>query len=291
MPSAAVAAYPCAAGRQPIAAKRRRPQPREVTASAGRGRPWCGFCCRKRDSNISAMSPGDASVLIVGAGPVGMVLALELARLRVPSLLVDTEAATRAYPKGNTHNARTMEYYRTLGVAGQVRAVGLPADHPTDVASFTRLNGHELARLPMPSTVGKLAAVREADDFAQVIEPVHRANQMYVEKVLSSACERSPLISVCRGWQAEEFTQHEGGVDLTVRPAGDGRREEDAGGADPTTGANGRPVTVRGAFLVGCDGGNSRIRKQLGIRYAGGGPLRTSPAQRIPTCFLISGAK
>jgi 2-polyprenyl-6-methoxyphenol hydroxylase-like FAD-dependent oxidoreductase len=204
-----------------------------------------------------------------------MVLALELARLRVPAVLVDTEAATRAYPKGNTHNARTMEHYRRLGLADQVRAVGLPADHPTDVAYFTRLNGHELARLPMPSTVRKLAAVREADDFAQVIEPVHRANQMYVEKVLASACERSPLISVCRGWQAEEFTQHEGGVDLTVRPAGGGR-EEDAGGADSATGTNGRPVTVRGAFLVGCDGGNSRIRKQLGIRYAGEGPLGTS---------------
>src|ERR1700744_1395063 len=245
MPSAAVAAYPCAAGRQPIAAKRRRPQPREVTASAGRGRPWCGFCCRKRDSNIGAMSPGDASVLIVGAGPVGMMLALELARLRVPTLLVDAEAATRAYPKGNTHNARTMEHYRRLGLAGQVRAVGLPAGHPTDVAYFTRLNGYELARLPMPSTAGKLATVREADDFAQVIEPIHRANQMYVEKVLADACERSPLISVCRGWQAEEFTQHEGGVDLTVVAAGGGRREEGAGRAGPATGTDGSAVTVR----------------------------------------------
>jgi 2-polyprenyl-6-methoxyphenol hydroxylase-like FAD-dependent oxidoreductase len=222
------------------------------------------------------MFPGDASVLIVGAGPVGMVLALELARLRVPTMLVDTEAATRAYPKGNTHNARTMEHYRRLGLAGQVRAVGLPADHPTDVAYFTRLSGHELARLPMPSTAGKLAAAREADDFAQIIEPIHRANQMYVEKVLADACERSPLISVCRGWRAEEFTQHEGGVNLTVRPAGGGRWEEDAGGTDPVMGTDGRPVTVRGAFLVGCDGGRSRIRQGLGIRYAGEGPLGTS---------------
>jgi 2-polyprenyl-6-methoxyphenol hydroxylase-like FAD-dependent oxidoreductase len=222
------------------------------------------------------MFPGDASVLIVGAGPVGMVLALELARLRVPALLVDSETATRAYPKGNTHNARTMEHYRRLGLADQVRAVGLPAGHPTDVAYFTRLSGHELARLPMPSTAGKLAAVRGADDFGQVIEPIHRANQMYVEKVLADACERSPLISVCRGWRAEEFTQHEGGVNLTVRPADGGRWKEDAGGTDPAMGTDGQPVTVRGAFLVGCDGGRSRIRQGLGIRYAGEGPLGTS---------------
>ena len=215
-------------------------------------------------------------MLIVGAGPVGMVLALELARLGVPALLVDAEATSRAYPKGNTHNARTMEHYRRLGLAGQVRAVGLPADHPTDVAYFTRLSGHELARLPMPSTAGKLGAVREADDFAQVIEPIHRANQMYVERVLADACEWSPLISVCRGWRAEEFTQHEGGVNLTVWPVGGGRLEGDAGGTGPAMGTDGRPVTVRGAFLVGCDGGSSRIRRQLGIRYAGEGPLGTS---------------
>ena len=215
-------------------------------------------------------------MLIVGAGPVGMVLALELARLGVPALLVDAEATSRAYPKGNTHNARTMEHYRRLGLAGQVRAVGLPADHPTDVAYFTRLSGHELARLPMPSTAGKLGAVREADDFAQVIEPIHRANQMYVERVLADACEWSPLISVCRGWRAEEFTQHEGGVNLTVWPVGGGRMEGDAGGTGPAMGTDGRPVTVRGAFLVGCDGGSSRIRRQLGIRYAGEGPLGTS---------------
>src|ERR1700753_1618064 len=103
------------------------------------------------------MFPGDAPVLIVVAGPVGMMLALELARLRVPALLVDAEAATRAYPKGNTHNARTREHYRRLGLAGQVRAVGLPAGHPTDVAYFTRLSGHELARLPLPSPGGTRA--------------------------------------------------------------------------------------------------------------------------------------
>lgn len=222
------------------------------------------------------MSPGDAPVLIVGAGPVGMVLALELARLRVPALLVEAETATRAYPKGNTHNARTMEHYRRLGLADQVRAVGLPADHPTDVAYFTRLSGHELARLPMPSTDTKLAAVREADDFAQVIEPIHRANQMYVEKVLADACEKSPLISVWRGWRAAELTQHEGGVDLTVLPVGGPGWEEDAEGGDPAPGTDGRPVTVRGAFVVGCDGGSSIIRRQLGIRYAGEGPLGTS---------------
>jgi hypothetical protein len=91
--------------------------------------------------------------------------------------------------------------------------------------------------------------------------------------VLAGACEGSRFISVRRGWRAEGFIQDESRVYLTVRPAGGGRREE---GADHATRTDGRPVTVRGAFLVGCDGGSSTVRRQLGIRYAGEGPLGTS---------------
>lgn len=71
-------------------------------------------------------------VIIVGGGPVGMVLAMSLAAFEVPSLLVNTESSSRWFPKGSTHNARTMEHYRRLGVARKVRKLGLPEDHPVD---------------------------------------------------------------------------------------------------------------------------------------------------------------
>jgi hypothetical protein len=80
-------------------------------------------------------------VAIVGGGPVGMVLAIGLARFGVRSMLVNTEPSTRWFPKGSTHNARTMEHYRRLGLARGIRTLGLPAEHATDVGFFTTLNG------------------------------------------------------------------------------------------------------------------------------------------------------
>ncbi|HXR86614.1 MAG TPA: FAD-dependent monooxygenase, partial [Stellaceae bacterium] len=90
-------------------------------------------------------------IAIIGGGPVGMVLALNLAAHGVRSILINTEPSSRWHPKGNTHNARTMEHYRRLGLAKMLRRVGLPPDHPTDVAYFTTLNGWELVRHPLPS--------------------------------------------------------------------------------------------------------------------------------------------
>ena len=65
-------------------------------------------------------------VVIVGGGPVGMVLALNIAALGVRSTIVNRETGPRWHPKGSTQNARTMEHYRRLGIVGKIRAVGLP---------------------------------------------------------------------------------------------------------------------------------------------------------------------
>lgn len=73
----------------------------------------------------------DVPVIIVGGGPVGMVLAMSLAAFEVPSVLVNTESSSRWFPKGSTHNARTMEHYRRLGIAREIRKLGLPQDPPT----------------------------------------------------------------------------------------------------------------------------------------------------------------
>src|ERR1700679_882049 len=105
------------------------------------------------------MSESDrVPVAIIGGGPVGMMLAMSLDALGVRSVIVNTEPRTRWHPKGGTQSARTMEHYRRLGLARQLRQLGMPQDHPTDVAYFTRLNGWELARLPMPSAAEKMRA-------------------------------------------------------------------------------------------------------------------------------------
>ena len=96
-------------------------------------------------------------VLIVGGGPVGMNLALNLAYWNTPCLLVNDQPATANHPQGNSHNARTMEHYRRLGLAEEIRAVGLPPDHCGDAICVTRINGHEMGRIVLEMQDARLS--------------------------------------------------------------------------------------------------------------------------------------
>ena len=191
-------------------------------------------------------------VAIVGGGPVGLVLALLLDKHGVRSVLFNTEETTRWHPKGSSQGARTMEHFRRLGIANKVRALGLPADHPTDVIYFTRFGGWELARLPMPSAAEKLETIAAAPKTDQVLEPLHRANQMYVEKYLLEHVRTRANITVRFGWRVENFIDDGDGVTLHAINERDGKHE-----------------TWRSAYLAGCDGGQGMVRRELGIRYAG----------------------
>lgn len=135
-------------------------------------------------------------VAIVGGGPVGLVLlALFLDRYSVRSVLFNSEEGQRAHPKGSSQNARTLEHFRRLGISEAVRRLGLPADHPTDVAYFTRFNAWELAH-PHASEAEKMRAVAAAPATDQIPEPILRANQMYVEAFCSIMFARG-LTSRC----------------------------------------------------------------------------------------------
>src|SRR5262245_59945664 len=91
------------------------------------------------------------SVLIVGAGPVGLTLAMELALHGIDVTVVERRRAGEApEPKCNHVSARSMETFRRLGVAAKLRDVGLPEDYPCDVAYRTSFTGTEFARIPIP---------------------------------------------------------------------------------------------------------------------------------------------
>ena len=195
-------------------------------------------------------------IVIVGGGPVGMVLAMILAASGVRSTLVNTEPNARFHPKGNTHNARTMEHYRRLGISHKLRKVGLPPDHPTDVAYFTTLNGWEMARHELPSERQKQARVAAAAPTDQVPEPLFRANQMYVEAELFRHVQTVPLIDARYGWRCIDLAEPSPGqFSITIEEATTGRREE-----------------LTAGYLVGCDGGHSIVRRWLGIGYRGERP-------------------
>src|SRR5258705_5862324 len=90
-------------------------------------------------------------VCVVGAGPVGLTLALELSRHGVRTALVERELSPGPWPKMERCNARTMEIYRRLGVADAIRARGQRADGSMDVAVVTNLSDPPLALLQYPT--------------------------------------------------------------------------------------------------------------------------------------------
>jgi 2-polyprenyl-6-methoxyphenol hydroxylase-like FAD-dependent oxidoreductase len=180
-----------------------------------------------------------------------MMLALFLDWHGVRSVLFNTEETTRCHPKGSTEGSRTMEHFRRLGIAGEIRKLGLPADHPTDVAYFTRFGAYELARLRMPSADELRQQVATSEKTDQIPEPIHRANQMHVERFLLEHAKTRPYITMRFGWHVDQFTQDKDGVQLTA------------------VSERGEKQTWRAEYLVGCDGGRSGVRRALGIKFRG----------------------
>ncbi len=86
-------------------------------------------------------------VLIAGAGPVGLSLAIELGHRGVACLAVERNDRVGYSPRAKTTNVRTREHLRRWGIADALRqASPIPPDYPPDVVFATRMNGHELAR-------------------------------------------------------------------------------------------------------------------------------------------------
>jgi 2-polyprenyl-6-methoxyphenol hydroxylase-like FAD-dependent oxidoreductase len=144
-----------------------------------------------------AVMPDVTSVLIVGGGPCGLTLAIELGRRGIQAVLVDQKAGTAVNPQANATQARTMEHFRRLGFAEEVRTLGLPNDYPTDIAYFTRYGGIELARFCLPSARQVGAMARNLSGSWSTSELPHRVSQKYVEKVLQrhAGAERSISIN------------------------------------------------------------------------------------------------
>lgn len=190
-------------------------------------------------------------VLIVGAGMVGLTLAIELGSRDVPCILITEGPTTATHPQGNSLNSRTMEHYRRLGLSQEIRAAGLPMDHASDVVYATRFAGWELARLPMPSTEEKLNDPAQSE---QTPEPIHRANFFYIEPILKARIDALPSVDMRFGHRLVGYEQNARGVTATVERV-----------------AEGDTLEISCDWMIGCDGARSTVRQALGIGYAGKG--------------------
>jgi 2-polyprenyl-6-methoxyphenol hydroxylase-like FAD-dependent oxidoreductase len=194
----------------------------------------------------------DVDVMICGGGPCGLMLANELGRRGVSVFLADEKASTAFNPRANATQARTMEHFRRLGFADEIRALGLPADFPTDIAYFTRYAGRELARFRLPSAQESKQKALESTGSWSAAELPHRVSQKYVEAVLREQAEKLPGVTVRYGHRVMEFEEHAAGVRTTVQGRDDGEI-----------------FVVESQYLVGADGPRSLVRERLGFRYTG----------------------
>ncbi len=198
----------------------------------------------------------DSDVLVVGAGPVGLVLAIDLARRGVRVQLIEGNAACRQLPKMERCNARTMEMFRRMGLAERVRDASLFRDIPMDVFIVTSLVDPPILHLPYPSVVACQAETRARNDGTLPLEPYQLISQYTLEPLLKAVAESMPNISVRFACELVAFSQDAEGVEAIMQPAGGGRE------------------TMHARCMVGCDGGSSTVRKQLGIKLEGQGRLR-----------------
>lgn len=197
----------------------------------------------------------DTQVIIVGAGPVGLTLAVDLGRRGIRCVLLEKKETPEFLPKMERCNARTMELFRRIGLADKIRAAGLRGDVPMDVFVVLSMTEAPLLHLPYPSVDQARAEIASINDGSAPAEPYQLISQYTIEPLLKAEAERYPNVDVRYGCEFVSFAQDERGVDVTYRKS-DGSTE-----------------TVRAAYLAGCDGGGSPVRKQLDISLRGEGNL------------------
>lgn len=196
--------------------------------------------------------PPRTEVVIAGAGPVGLALAVALGTYGVAVRLFDKRAGFGKLPKMERCNARTMENFRRLGIEDEIRAAGLDNDMPMDVfICWEDLNRPALVKHAYASVNELRRQYRDTRDGSTAAVPYQLISQYTLEPLLRDVALRYPSVSIEFDREVVGFTQAEESVTVALRDGAGKAQEIDA------------------KYLVGCDGGSSIVRELLGFQLEG----------------------
>ncbi len=188
----------------------------------------------------------ETSVLVIGAGPVGLSMALELGQRGQDVVVLESGDGTVDHPRAGGLSIRTMEFCRRWGLIDEVRGCGFPQDYPLDIVFSTGFDGYELVREAYPS-LGEMPTPDESPERRQ------RCPQMWFDPIMARAVQRQPSVSLRYHTRVEEIVENT--ADGVVARCKDLRADES--------------FLIRARFAVACDGAASQVRTSLGIEMTG----------------------
>jgi 2-polyprenyl-6-methoxyphenol hydroxylase-like FAD-dependent oxidoreductase len=190
-------------------------------------------------------SRDETSVLIVGAGPVGLALAADLGSRGIDCIVLEQGDGSIYHPRANTINSRTMEFCRRWGIADKVRESGTPPDFPLDILYLTSLQGHEIAHIKRPTYGGH-------KPLPTTPERSQRCNQVFFDPILRDLARSFRSVDLRYRYRIEDFEHAANGVSATARNLETNEVE-----------------TIAARYLVSCCGGQSPVPRKLGVRWEG----------------------
>jgi 2-polyprenyl-6-methoxyphenol hydroxylase-like FAD-dependent oxidoreductase len=202
--------------------------------------------------NAMAEARTTTSVIIAGAGPVGLGLACELGQRGVTCLLIEKRDGAITVPKQSMVSARNMEFCRRWGIAQSVRHAVWPESFPRDFVYLESMRGQELVRFKVPSY-----AERSKSDYTP--EAACPCPQIYFDPILANHARTFPHVQLRYNMRLDDFNQDDGGVTVAL-----------------TNMESGAAETLRASYLVGCDGPAGMVREVLGIGLEGLGAIAKS---------------